>query len=138
MEPKDAYQFGLLPLVIWREAQNQGYIGMLAVGWVIRNRVLNPSWWGTDWVSVILKKFQFSSFNWNDPNYGKFPKGDEPSWQDALRAALDAFLGSMADPTNGATYYFDRSLDSSPPKWSTGGSTVHTKDIGAFHFYHGN
>lgn len=133
--PHDAYQFGLLPLVVWREARNQGYGGMLAVAWAIRNRVHKPGWWGSDWPSVILRKWQFSSFNWDDPQCQKFPTGYEAEWQDALKASVDAFTGAASDPTGGAESYYDKSLDSHPPKWATDGSMVKTADIGAFHFF---
>lgn len=135
LDAKQAYQFGLLPLAIWREAQNQRLDAMIAVGHVIRNRVASPKWWGSDYPSVILKHYQFSSFNWDDPNGSKFPNGTEPSWENALVAASDVFTGQNPDPSQGATYYFDKSLDDKPPKWSTDGSTVHTVDVGAFHFY---
>ena len=46
---REAYQFGLLPLVIWREARNQSYEAMLAVAWVVKNRVASPKWWGSDY-----------------------------------------------------------------------------------------
>ena len=130
---QEAYEFGLLPLAIWREARNQGYQGMLAVAWSIKNRVIKPCWWGVSFPTVILKKWQYSSFNWNDPNDVQFPKGNEPDWQDALRAATDVFTNSVPDPTMGADSYFDKSLDSNPPDWSK--TAVHTCDIGAFHFY---
>lgn len=135
LDAKQAYQFGLLPLVIWREAQNQPLEAMIAVGWAIRNRTLNPRWWGFDYPSCILKKWQFSSFNWDDPNSQKFPKGTEPSWENALVAASDVFTGQNPDPTEGATSYFDKSLDDRPPQWATDGGFVHTVDVGAFHFY---
>ena len=37
--------------------------------WVIRNRADNPRWWGNDITDVCLKKYQFSCWNHNDPNY---------------------------------------------------------------------
>lgn len=133
MDPRQAYQFGLLPLAIWREARGTSLIAMIGVGFVIKNRVSKPGWWGNDWPSVILKKFQFSSFNWDDPNSQNFPKEDDERWKQALMAAQTVWCDTSLDPTGGATYYFDKSLDSNPPEWSK--EQVHTCDIGPFHFY---
>ena len=130
-DTRGAYQFGLLPLVVWREAQNQGYDGMLAVAWTIRNRVNHPSWWGNDYPSCILHHWQYSSFNWSDVNDVKFPKGNEPSWQVALQAAVDAFTGQATDPTDGATSYYDNSIPA--PSWSK--TMTFTKQIGNFLFF---
>ena len=132
---REAYQFGLLPLVIWREARNQPLEAMIGVAWTIRNRVNKPGWWGSDWPSVILRKWQFSSFNWNDPNYQKFPIGNEPEWELCLRAAADVFTNSVSDLTEGATHYYDKSLDATPPNWAVDGSMVRTVSIGAFRFF---
>ncbi len=138
LSARDAYQFGLLPLVIWREARNQSYEAMVAVAWVVKNRVASPKWWGADYPSVILKHYkgvyQFTSFDEDDPNSTLFPRGPEPEWELCLAAAAAVFAGSAPDPTNGATHYFDKSLDDKPPAWANSG-TIHMADIGDFHFF---
>jgi hypothetical protein len=133
---QQAYDFGMLPLVAWREAQDQGYAGMFAVCCVARNRVNNPSIYGWDYPSVIMKKWQFSSFNWNDPNSQKEPHTDtDAAFGVALQAAVDCYTGAD-DTTGGATVYYDRSLDpDSRPDWATDGSHTATCDIGDFHFF---
>jgi N-acetylmuramoyl-L-alanine amidase len=132
---QEAYEFGLLPLVLHFEARNQGYPGMVAVGWTIRNRVESPRWWGWDYPSVIMKHYrgvyQYSSFAAADPNSTQFPHGNEPDWQDELRAAVDVFTGSVFDPTIGADSYYDNSIPA--PAWAT--PENHTVDIGAFRFH---
>jgi hypothetical protein len=85
-------------------------------------------------VSIILKPWQFSSFNVSDLNSVKFPLETDTSWTDSCQA-VDEVAGGCVDPTGGATSYFDRSLDSNPPKWSTDGSTAHCADLGGFHFF---
>ena len=50
------------------EARGCGLLDWLAVGAVIRERVLRPGWWGTDWQSVCRKSSQFSCWNQGDPN----------------------------------------------------------------------
>ena len=42
------------------EARGCGILDMIAVGAVIRERVLRPGWWGSDWISVCRKPSQFS------------------------------------------------------------------------------
>ena len=81
------------------------------------NRVFtNNAWWGSDWEAVILKPWQFSSFNPDDPNSVKFP-GDpiqDPAWAECLAVAEAVYTNSIADPTNGATHYFAASLHPQP------------------------
>jgi hypothetical protein len=43
--------------------------------------------------------------------------------------------GEIADPTEGADSYFDRSLDADPPAWSTSGEFIHTVNLGDFRFF---
>ena len=61
----------LLQMLIFGEARGEPIDGMVAVAWVARNRVENPSWWGDTWKNVILKPKQFSCFNENDPNFSR-------------------------------------------------------------------
>jgi N-acetylmuramoyl-L-alanine amidase len=63
----------LLALCEWREADDQGVDGMRAVGHVVRNRADMPCWWGVDIQSVILKPWQFSSFDHGDPDERRWP-----------------------------------------------------------------
>lgn len=116
--PEQAYQLILLFICIWREARGEPDSAKLGVGWVVRNRVLKTgkSWWGDDWVNVVLKKYQFSSFNTGDPNTTKFPMPDDPSYGPCLLAAKYAYEATAPDPTFGATYYHDTSI--TPPSWA--------------------
>ncbi len=148
---EQVYEVFLLALVVWREARGETLPGKLAVAWVVRNRVNHPGWWGKDWITVVLKPFQFSSFNRNDPNATRWPSPLDTSWEAALQIAADVYAGhgqvrfsdsggvqrtpETGDPTSGAVFYFDKSLDNNPPTWAIDGSTVHTADIGNLHFY---
>lgn len=128
----DAYQFGFLALVIYREANNQSDEAMAAVGWVVKNRVKSPGWWGNDIPSVVTKHYQFSSFNWSDVNSQKFIHQNDLG-NKILRIAFGVYWGIIPDNTDGATYYYDVSLDNNPPSWKD--KMIHTADIGAFHFF---
>ena len=132
---QDSYNFILLALCIWREARGELYITKQAVGYSIRNRVLNPGWWGKDWGTVVLQPYQYSSFNANDPNSHKMPYPDDQAWGDSLKVADEVMNNPQADLTHGAVNYFDCSLDTNPPRWAIDGSHVKTVDYGRLHFY---
>lgn len=134
MDSISDYAKVLWALCVWREARNQQHSGKLGVAYCVWNRAQHPTWWGTDIVSVVLKPYQFSSFNHNDPNAVKWPTAVDTSWQDSMAAVQDVLSG-VTDPTGGATSYFDKSMDANPPGWATDGSLAHTVDIGDFRFY---
>lgn len=112
------YEMFLLALCIWREARGEILDAKRGVAWVVRNRAAHPSWWGSDFISVILKPAQFSSFNANDPNAVKWPSPADASWIASLEIAAEVFAGAVPDPTGGATYYFDDSIAENPPAWA--------------------
>jgi N-acetylmuramoyl-L-alanine amidase len=131
----DAYDdLHLLALCVWREARGEIYDAKFGVACSIRNRVNHPTWWGHNYHEVILEKWQYTSFDPSDPNSKKFPQDTDHSYVDCLKAAA-AVIGGAGDTTSGASSYFDRSLDTHPPKWATDGSNVHTVDVGHLHFY---
>jgi hypothetical protein len=74
---------------------------------------------------------QFSSFNSGDRNSAVFGSAADRAWQQFIAAALRV-MGGEPDPSGGATFYFDQTRASNPPKWASIYS--HTTDIGAFHF----
>lgn len=124
----------LLALAIYREARGESLYGKRAVGHVIKNRVLNPGWWGASYHSVILKPWQFSSFNQNDPNADVWPPESATSWADSLAAASAVLLGDEPDSTDGATYYHDTSMGW-PNAWGKESDYVNTLNIGRLRFY---
>lgn len=123
----------LLALCVWRESRGESYLAKLGVAYVIRNRASQSKWWGKSIREVILKPYQFSSFNNNDVNFDKFPDTYDPSFIECSNVATHALEGTEPDPTSNSTFYFDKSLDAKPPKWAE--SYVHTIDIGRLHFY---
>lgn len=138
IELVDVYPFTLLALCVWREARGELLETKQAVAWSIKNRVLRPMWWGHSWETCILKPFQYSSFNHDDPNAVKLPKSDDQSWQDSLTVASQVYPNPpvIPDSTGGADSYFDISLDNNPPGWSKDPTKiVKTCDVGRIHFY---
>ena len=122
----------LLGLCIWREARGESTMGKRAVGCVIRNRIKVNSYYGHDWHTVILKKWQFSSFNANDPNSSKWPEDDEADWLDCLDAAREVMDPTSNDVTNNALYYFSPPLTVPPTAW---GPVVPVAAIGHLFFW---
>jgi N-acetylmuramoyl-L-alanine amidase len=137
LTPQESWEFSLLALCVWRESRGEIVDAKRAVAWSIRNRAMRPTWWGTDYPSVILKHvnniYQYSSFNTGDPNAVKFPEANDTAWQACLMAAESAYEGVGGDPSLGATHYFDRSLDGNPPAWAA--KMIHTANIGNLRFY---
>lgn len=133
MAYEDYDDLHLLALVTWRESRGESYETKFGVACSIRNRVQDPKWWGNSYRTVILKPYQYSSFNANDVNSTKFPLASDSTWLESLEAAGCIINGGMADTTGGATHYFDKSLDGNPPPWVP--TMRHTVDLGALHFY---
>lgn len=103
----------LLALCCWREARGEGMLGKRGVCHVILNRIKHHGF-GIGEHGVILKHFQFSSFNLDDPNSDKWPVEGETSWLDCIDAANAVLYGCEADFTKGALFYFSPPL-SVPP-----------------------
>lgn len=125
----------VIALCNWREAQNQSLATKVAQAWTIRNRALNPGWWGRGFCSVITKPWQYSSFNPTDPNSQKWPAPKDAAWSDCWKVAELVYEGNIPDPTFGATHYFDQSMDLHPPKWAIDGTMEKTAEIERFRFY---
>jgi len=130
----DLSDLSLLALCCYREARGETIYAKRAVCHVIKNRTLKPGWWGSDWKSVILKPYQFSSFNSNDHNTYVWPVDNEASWTDCLAAASAVMVGDDPDVTEGAEFYHDSSI-SFPKAWGKREDYVNTLNIGKLSFY---
>ena len=107
----------LVELCIWREARGASKDARQGVLSVLRNR-LAAKWLGaTSMAEVILRKYQFSSFNWSDPNSNLWPReGNHADWE----AWLDICSLVDSDPpdnTSGANSYHNASMNPLP-SWS--------------------
>jgi spore germination cell wall hydrolase CwlJ-like protein len=124
----------LLAMCIFGEARGEIPEAQYAVGCVVRNRVENGRY-GTGWTWVILKPYQFSSFNADDPNRAKLmePKKHEPPevWWRCYVAADMVMRHFDGDPTHGAVFYFSGPLTEPPAAW---GPVIETAVIGHLHF----
>ena len=97
----------LLARLISAEARGEPYIGQVAVGAVVLNRVKHPSFPNT--ISGVI--YQPGAFSCLDD--GQF---DQPISESAYRAAQEALDGS--DPSGGAIYYFNPVTATSAWIWS--------------------
>src|ERR1700675_4227824 len=104
----------LMRLCVWREARGEGILGKRGVCHVILNRIKKGGWWGGTVQGVGLNKYQFRSFNTNDPNSKLWPADDEADWLDCLEEARAALAGESEDVTSGATFYWSRPLTATP------------------------
>jgi len=126
----------LLAMCIFGEARGECDEGKLAVGCVVRNRVECEGRYGTGFAGVILKPWQFSSFNANDPNRHKLLeplKYESAAVWEACFAAAEAILEEdVEDLTEGAVFYFGPPCCAPPKPW---GDVVPTVKIGSLNFY---
>ena len=97
----------LLARLISAEARGEPYIGQVAVGAVVMNRIDHPSF-PNSLSGVIYQSGAFSCLY-----DGQF---DQPITDSAYRAAREALAGS--DPTGGAIYYFNPATATSRWIWS--------------------
>ena len=122
----------LTALCAWREARGASLEAIRGVLHVIRNRALTPSWWGSGYVGVVLRPYQFSSFNAGDPNATKFPTADDVQFKNILFLTEKVMLGQDQDLTDGAVLYCE---SNSFPDWRAKSTQVAT--IGPFVFFRG-
>lgn len=141
----------ILARTLYGEARGEGFGGMIAVGWTIRNRVEmdlgndgRPDWWGEGYAGVCLKNgrikngrivHQFSCWNAEDPN-SAFLRGEKPipsrEYMKAREAAIAVIEAREPDPTAGGTHYYAKSMKT-PPPWVKGAKPTVT--IGNHRFF---
>ena len=125
-----------LALTIWREARGEPDEAKTAVAYCVLNRVDRPTWWGKDVMSVVFKKWQFSSMtDPKDPQLTTWPQSTDSSWPKCLSIACRAYDRALENPVIGADSYYDISLDKigKAPKWATEETFV--RQIGKIKFY---
>jgi len=119
--------------VIIGEAGDEEFMGKLAVGCVVRNRLYDHRWPST-WKGVIYQKKQFSCMNeiprnGNIPNYiqkNLFPVTmyNAAWWRECKFAAWGVMFDWVRDITNGANHYLNPALLKKLPVWALGETPV--------------
>jgi len=136
-EPAEAEEWmlwilGQLALLIWREARSEPYVGKVAVGWTVRDRVEHPKWWGDSYTAVMAKKWQYSSLAApGDPQLIRWPVWPDPSFTECLRAADAVIHGTAPNPCPGADSYYATYIPA--PSWAKDAQFVGA--IGGHKFY---
>jgi len=97
----------LLARLIRGEAESEPYVGQVAVGAVVLNRVASPLFPNT-LAGVIYQPYQFEVVDNGRINL--------PPTQESINAAWDAIRGW--DPTNGALFFFDPAKTTNAFLWS--------------------
>lgn len=121
-----------LALTVWREARGESAQVQAGIAHVILNRVRRPSWWGHDIMSVLFKKWQFSSLtDPRDRQLTTWPASNDPSWQQCLKISCGVVDGQIKNPVPGADSYYDISIPA--PNWAT--SKTFVAQIGRVRFY---
>ena len=129
--------------LIYGEARGESWLGKLAVGQVVRNRVQRPGFWnwGENWREVILAPKQFSCFE--DSNLEKIVlakkrRKHDFTWQECWSIAELVYLDRIKDRFNGATHYCAKYLlekGNTPPKWVKSEHIKYLGTIGKHSFY---
>jgi spore germination cell wall hydrolase CwlJ-like protein len=123
--------YAMAALCLWREARGEGERGMAGVGWVLRNRVARR---GSCYFAEVVRPWQFSSMTAKgDPQVANYPAVADPSWALAQQVAAYVIEKALADPTGGATLYYDDSI-AFPKSWDRA-KVQATVKIGRLNFY---
>lgn len=94
----------LIARTVMGEANGQPYLGKVGVAAVVRNRMLDGNYGGSDARSVVMKPKQFEPWS---TRHAELMGYDEtsPGWHEAHQAVDEAFGGN--DPTKGATHFLN-------------------------------
>jgi len=131
------YEITLLALTIYREARGEPHEAQIAVAHTVKNRIAKPGWWGTDIISVLTKKWQYSSLtDPNDKQLTTWPKADDHVFEDCLSLAEMVVRGVYNSPLKGIDSYYDDSLQGDlRPKWAREHPERFVGKIGRLNFY---
>lgn len=123
----------VLARTIYGEARGESKIGKMAVASVILNRYKSGKWFAGKTIEETCKKaWQFSCWNFGDPNREKLIKATKEELGECLTIARDAVDGKFKDIVCGSCHYHTKQVQ---PSWARG--KVPTIEIGNHLFYKG-
>lgn len=134
MNRNDMAERVFLALCLYREARGEPQLAKVAVALSVLNRVRRPSWWGSDVLGVLFKKWQYSSFtDPHDRQLTVWPQRDDQAWQECLDVAISVLEGfwDRVNPAPCADSYHDVSIAS--PAWAR--REMFVTRIGRLKFY---
>lgn len=115
----------LLARLIFGEAEDQPKEAKIGVGFTVFNRIKKQqAHWGFNLREVILKEFQYDSL-WNRDRKEKVinpllesDEATKQAWLDSYKVAQELLVGSVKDPTNGATHFHSYKRLQDFPSWA--------------------
>lgn len=131
------YEIALLALTIYREARGELHDAKICVAHTVMNRVNKPGWWGNDIITVLTKKWQYSSLtDPHDRQLTTWPKTDDDAFEECLTVAERVVTGVYNSPLKGIDSYYDDSLQGDTrPKWAKEHPERFVGKIGRLNFY---
>jgi spore germination cell wall hydrolase CwlJ-like protein len=133
MSDQSAVDIVMAALTCWREARGEPFSAKVGQLWVMKNRAQRHWMHDSTVQDVAIRKWQFSAMTApGDPNLVKWPGSADPSWIECLMVADQVLSGQIDDPTGGAVFYHDVSIQGPPPAW---GTVVETIRLGKLIFY---
>lgn len=137
---------------IYGEARSHPILDRLAVGFVIRERVLRPGWWGKDWVSVCRAPWQFTCWQDHDPKHKRnleamlHAEAEDPKTFSACYAIAEYIVRHATDRDAKQLFYVDEKnglpthylrLGTKQPSWANQATSVPTAFNAIHLFYSG-
>ena len=128
----DAAERELFALNLYHEARSEGRDGMVAVAWVVLNRVADPDF--PDTITAVINQPTRRSCQWGWTCDGRSNSPTEMDKWELAQDVSDAMLSGArpADPTGGAVFFHETFRQT--PGWLSNGAT-RTATIGEHHFY---
>lgn len=97
----------LFALNLYHEARSQGRDGMIAVGWVVFNRIADPEY--PDSISAVINQRRGRNCEWGWTCDGRSDEPREADMWTLAQDVADVMLGATrpADPTQGALWFHE-------------------------------
>jgi N-acetylmuramoyl-L-alanine amidase len=119
---------------VWAEARGEGFDGMVAVAWALKNRWLSTKGQfakDNTLATACLRHRQFSAWNAEDANFEVMQRvGDDDPWFRLCVSAVNEALNGHTDPIKGSCHYHAESIT---PEWACGHISV--TQVGHHLFY---
>ena len=122
----------LFALNLYHEARSEGRDGMIAVGWVVLNRIDDPTF--PDTITGVINQPTRRGCQWGWTCDGRSDRPEEEDKWVLAQEVSDVMLSSSppTDPTGGAVF-FHETFRQTPVYLRTGGTRTVT--LGNHHFY---
>lgn len=122
----------LFALNIYHEARSEGRDGMIAVGWVVLNRIADPVY--PDSVTGVVNQRRGGNCEWGWTCDGRSDQPTEADMWALAQEVADLMAGPdrPADPTSGALWFHETFR--AQPGWM-GSQVRRTTTLGNHHFY---